>query len=238
MHLAAGISALFLTIGLLTVFGYAQDGPAMAGRTADGCLVTPPQMEGPYYPPRAQLEAQMDKDNDLTRVAGQPAAAKGLVLYVMGQVRDSGCRPIEGAVVEIWQASESGRYRHPRDTENPAPLDPKFQYWGKYVTGKDGRYQFKTIKPGAYPIGPRLMRPPHIHFKVSSPESGEFITQMYFAGDSFQEQDPIFNKIPGPERNRVVVTMEQPGSDYERDARISRFDVTLPQPGKLPKRNN
>lgn len=238
MSFAARIGTIFLSLELLTAYGYAENKPPMPGRTADGCPATPPQMEGPYYPPRAQLEAQMDKDNDLTQVTGQADTAKGLVLYVIGQVRDVRCRPIEGAVVEIWQASESGRYQHPRDTENPAPLDPQFQYWGKYVTGKDGRYVFKTIKPGAYPIGPGLMRPPHIHFKVSSPEFGAFITQMYFAGDSFQEQDPIFSRIPIPERNSVVVTMDQPGSDYERDARICRFDVTLPQPGKLPARKN
>jgi protocatechuate 3,4-dioxygenase beta subunit len=235
MRLAARIGTILLSLELLTTCGYAEDIPRGPGQTADGCPVTPAQMEGPYYPPKAQLDAQTDKDSNLTQVSGQPGTAKGLVLYVMGQIRDAHCRPVEGAMVEIWQASESGRYRHPRDTQNPAPLDPQFQYWGKYVTGKDGRYVFKTIKPGAYPIGPRLMRPPHIHFKVSSSELGEFITQMYFAGDSFQEQDPIFNKIPGPERNSVVVTMEQPGSDYERDARICRFDVTLPQPGKLPK---
>jgi protocatechuate 3,4-dioxygenase beta subunit len=238
MRLGAGIGAIVLSLGLLTVYGSAAEIQKMPRETADGCPVTPPQTEGPYYPPKTQLDAQMDKDSDLTQVSGQPGTAKGLVLYVMGQIRDARCRPIEGAMVEIWQASESGRYRHPRDTQNPAPLDPQFQYWGKYITGKDGRYLFKTIKPGAYPIGPQLMRPPHIHFKVTSPEFGQLITQMYFAGDSFQEQDPILNRIPGPERNSVVVTMEQPGSDYERDARICRFDVTLPQPGKLPTRNN
>ena len=228
MRHATRIGALFLILVGLTVSGYAEDMQRGAGQTADGCPATPRQTEGPYYPPKAQMDAQLDKDNDLTQVKGQPGKASGQVLYVMGQIQDSRCRPIEAAIVEIWQASGSGRYRHPRDTQNPAPLDPQFQYWGRYITDKDGRYVFKTIKPGAYPIGPGTMRPSHIHFKVSHPEHGEFVTQMYFVGDRFQDKDPIFNDIPRAERNRVLVTMEQPPADYEPDTRLARFDVTLP----------
>jgi len=227
MRPATRVGVMFLILVGLTVSGYAEDMQRAAGQTADGCPATPRQTEGPYYPPKAQMDAQLDKDNDLTQVKGQPGKASGQVLYVMGQIRDSRCRPIEAAIVEIWQASESGRYRHPRDSQNPAPLDPQFQYWGRYITDKDGRYVFKTIKPGAYPMGPGTMRPSHIHFKVSHPEYGEFITQMYFVGDRFQDKDPIFNDIPRAERNRVLVTMEQPPADYEPDARLARFDVTL-----------
>lgn len=201
--------------------------PAPYGSTAETCPPTPRQAEGPYYPPKAQIEAQQDKDNDLTQIKGQAGKAKGQLLYVMGRVRDTGCRPIEGAVVEIWQASENGRYRHPRESDNLKPLDPDFQYWGTFTTGKDGRYMFKTVKPGPYTIGFGRTRPSHIHFKVSHPDFGEFITQMYFAGDPYQDKDGIFNDIPASERDRVVVTMESPGADYERDARICPFDLTL-----------
>jgi protocatechuate 3,4-dioxygenase beta subunit len=230
-HAIRVVVALLILVGL-TVGGYAEDMQKAAGQTADGCPATPPQMEGPYYPPKAQIDAQLDKDNDLTQVKGQAGKATGQILYVMGQIRDTRCRPIEDAIVEIWQASDTGRYRHPRDTKNPAPLDPQFQYWGKAITGKDGRYLFKTIKPGAYPMGPGTMRPSHIHFKVSHPEYGEFITQMYFVGDPFQDKDPIFNDVPRAERNRLLVTMEQPGADYEPEARLARFDVTLPTAGR------
>jgi protocatechuate 3,4-dioxygenase beta subunit len=228
MHYATRVGAMFLILVGLTVSGYAENMQRAAGKTPEGCPATPPQTAGPYYPPKAQIDAQLDQDNDLTQVKGQAGKATGQILYVMGQIRDALCRPIEGAIVEIWQASDTGRYRHPRDTQNPAPLDPQFQYWGKYVTGKDGRYLFKTIKPGAYPIGPGTMRPSHIHFKVSHPEYGEFITQMYFVGDPYQDKDPIFKDVPPAERNRLLVTMEQPGADYEPEARVARFDVTLP----------
>ncbi|HJU06549.1 MAG TPA: protocatechuate 3,4-dioxygenase [Nitrospiraceae bacterium] len=214
---------------LLAVVSFAGMGLTAAPwtRAMAQCLPTPRQTEGPYYPPRKQLEAMLDKDNDLTHVRGQTGRAKGQMIYVMGQVRDEGCRPIMGAVIEIWQASENGRYHHPRDNGNTAPLDPHFQYWGKYVTERDGRYLFKTIKPGAYQAEPDWTRPPHIHFKITHPDFHELITQMYFAGDPYQAKDFILNKIPHAERERVIVSMEHPRSDYDRDAPLCRFDLTL-----------
>ena len=144
MHYATRVGAMFLILVGLTVSGYAEDMQRAAGQTAEGCPATPPQTEGRYYPPKTQMDAQLDKDNDLTQVKGQAGKATGQILYVMGQIRDTRCRLIEGAIVEIWQASDTGRYRHPRDTQNPAPLDPQFQYWGKYITGKDGRLSLQN----------------------------------------------------------------------------------------------
>jgi protocatechuate 3,4-dioxygenase beta subunit len=226
MHRAL-FRAVTLTLMLPATYGLAADTQKPAGLAAEVCRPTPPQTEGPYYPPKAQMDAQVDKDNDLTQVQGDPGRPKGQLLYVKGRVRDANCRAIAAATVEIWQASENGRYRHPRDTENPAPLDPHFQYWGKAVTDKEGRYLFKTIKPGAYSIGQGRTRPSHIHFKVSHPEFRDFITQMYFAGDPYQDQDFILRDIPPSERDLVVVSMEPPAPDQERDAKICRFDLTL-----------
>ncbi|HZS94176.1 MAG TPA: protocatechuate 3,4-dioxygenase [Chloroflexota bacterium] len=192
---------------------------------ADTCAPTPRQTEGPYYPPPAQREAQVDMDTDLTHIEGQSGHAKGQVIEVTGQVRDRQCRPVVGAVVELWQASENGRYDHPGDRDNPAPLDPNFQYWAKTTTNQDGRYRFTTIKPGAYQAGPRWIRPPHLHFKVSHPAFGTFITQMYFAGDRDQDEDRILQDVPSHARDRVIMTPE-PSS--RTGVQQVRFDVTLP----------
>ena len=227
LQASAPISRRSLVVSITSFAGLIL-GSAVCARAMAACLITPPQTAGPYYPPHTQLDAMLDKDNDLTHVRGKIGKAKGQTLYVMGQVRDDACRPISGATIEIWQASENGRYHHPRDEGNPAPLDPHFQYWGKYVTERDGRYLFKTIKPGAYQAEPGWIRPPHIHFRVSHPTSGVLITQMYFAGDPYQGNDFILNKVPESERGRVIVVMEHPRSDYDRDAPLCRFDLTLP----------
>jgi len=221
------ISRRRLLLAMLSIAGVELASTAWGRVINELCRLTPFQTEGPYYPPRLQLEAMLDKDSDLTQVSGRSGRAKGQVIYVMGQARDEQCRPLEGAMVEIWQASENGRYHHPRDEGNPAPLDPHFQYWGKQVTKPDGRYLFKTIKPGSYQAGPGWIRPPHIHFKISHKHAPELTTQMYFAGDPHQASDYILNRVPTAERERVIVTPEPQGPGSESDVLICRFDLTL-----------
>ena len=71
-------------------------------------------------------------------------------------------------LVEIWQANAAGRYRHHGD-QHPAPLDPNFTGGGPVPDRRrTGRYQFVTIKPGAYPWQnhPNAWRPAHIHFSL------------------------------------------------------------------------
>ena len=99
----------------------------------------------------------------------------------MGRFLNMKGEPIPGARVEIWQANTYGRYTHPGDT-NPAPLDPNFEGYGVQITDAEGRYRFKTIKPGAYPAAQGWTRPPHIHFKVET-KTNWLVTQMYFYGE-------------------------------------------------------
>lgn len=150
---------------------------------AADCSPTPAQIKGPFYPVSLPEE---DSINDLTFIEGRRKGdvAAGEVVYITGTVLDAACKPVKGALVEIWQAAASGRYDHPADTSG-LKLDPNFQGWGEYITGDDGRYVFKTIVPGHYPADEDWIRPPHVHFKVTRRGFHELITQMYFAATSF-----------------------------------------------------
>lgn len=192
------------------------------GQNEAVCLPTPPQTEGPFYP----VHQPDDKDNDLTLVKGHTKRATGQVIYIVGQVRDAQCRPIAGALVEIWQAAASGRYRHPDDRNTSASHDPDFQHWGMTVTDQEGRYQFKTVKPSPYPAGLFWTRPSHIHFKVYRKGFPALTTQMYFESDPYLEKDLIFQRIPESARPRVVVRLDPPTGDLEADAKLCRFDIT------------
>jgi protocatechuate 3,4-dioxygenase beta subunit len=185
--------------------------------------LTPVQPEGPFYP----VHDQLDKDNDLTQVRGDAGVAKGQVIYVRGKVLSVDCAPIQNALVEIWQACESGRYNHPGDTENPALLDDHFQYWGQCVTNANGEYVFKTIIPGSYPAGENWIRPPHIHFKISRRGFHEFITQMYFAGQALNEKDLIFKALSKADQAKVVVSLQPPSDEFEPNSKIATFDLVL-----------
>ncbi len=149
-----------------------------------GIIPTPAEVEGPFYP----VLDQQDKDFDLTKIEGRQAAADGVHIIIKGQITDVSGNPVENAIIDLWQANARGRYRHPRDP-NPQPLDPNFQGWAIIHSGKDGKFRFKTVKPGAYPASKTWIRPPHIHFKISSRGYDPLITQMYFPEEKLNETD-------------------------------------------------
>lgn len=153
-------------------------------------------------------------DNDLT--AQHESEPIGERIFVHGRVLDEDGRPLRGALVEIWQANAAGRYRHKVDTFN-APLDPNFSGGGRMLTDEDGRYWFKTIKPGPYPWGNHhnAWRPAHIHFSFfGAGILSRLVTQMYFPGDPLQPLDPIFNSIPDEAaRHRLISQLDMDRSE-------------------------
>jgi protocatechuate 3,4-dioxygenase beta subunit len=183
---------------------------------ARGASPTPAQSAGPFYPERLPL----DHDNDLIVVAGAGRRARGVVLHLSGQVLDLDGGPVPGALVEIWQCDGNGRYHHPGDRRAVAP-DPGFQGYGRFSSGSDGGYRFRTIRPVAYPG-----RTPHIHFAVTAPDGARLVTQMYVHGEPGNHRDGLFSRIPQELRHRVLVALAPaPGGAPELSA---RFDIVLP----------
>lgn len=168
---------------------------------------TPRQPLGPFYPE----EIPFDNNQDLTIVDGKLTQAKGKIIILKGVVQDDLCRPIDGAIVEIWQACHTGKYLHASDTSNNL-LDPNFQYYGKVKTNKKGEYQFKTILPGKYNATETWVRPPHIHYKVSLRGYNELVTQLYFEGQKENETDRILQGLSAQEQSEVLVNLESKSS--------------------------
>tara|TARA_Y100000590_G_C15416992_1_gene899861 strand:- start:184 stop:840 length:657 start_codon:yes stop_codon:yes gene_type:complete len=182
------------------------------------CGLTPEQTEGPFYP----IQDQADKDNDLTQVRGKTRKALGKVVILKGIVQDDQCRPVENALVEIWQACATGKYNHPGDP-NTAELDPNFQYWGRAVTNKKGEYEFKTIRPGHYPATNTWMRPAHIHMKVHRRGFEELTTQVYFKDDPFNREDRILQALSSQEKANVIVDFKK--QPHQEDTGV--FNISI-----------
>jgi protocatechuate 3,4-dioxygenase beta subunit len=164
---------------------------------------------------------------DLTiQHSGEPIGER---IVVTGRVLDGAGRPVAHQLVEVWQANAGGRYIHRRD-QHPAPLDPNFTGVGRCLTGADGTYWFKTIKPGPYPWRNHLnaWRPAHIHFSLFGTDfTQRLVTQMYFPGDPLFPLDPIYQSITDQKaRDRLVAT-------YDHDLTMPeyatgyRWDVVL-----------
>lgn len=173
----------------------------------DDLPLTPRQVKGPFYPVPS-IEQQIFNDTDLTRKLPDHALADGQIVDIEGIVRDRKGRTLANTVVEIWQASEDGLYNHPNDAAEDPELDANFQYWGRFITGEDGAYRFKTIVPGEYQG--RSAR--HIHFRVASPGYRELITQSYFSmyGER-NTKDALYRRLNKQARELLTVEFNDTG---------------------------
>jgi protocatechuate 3,4-dioxygenase beta subunit len=200
--------------------GYALSPPSARLLARQRLRRTPDQILGPFYP----LIKPPDQDADLTAVSGKVGRAKGQVIRLTGRVLNLKGEPVAGARVEIWQASARGRYTHPDDT-NPEQLDPNFHGYGAQVTDKEGRYRFKTIKPGAYPAAAGgWMRAPHVHFRVTG-RANEFVTQMYFDGEPLNDTDRFLQSAGAP--RMLVAKLSPPAKDSEPGSPVVNWDIIL-----------
>jgi protocatechuate 3,4-dioxygenase beta subunit len=196
-----------------------------AGRAPAGAQTlrrTPTQVLGPFYP----VVKPLDQDADLTSVAGRSGRATGQVIDVMGRIMNRDGKPVAGARVEIWQANTHGRYTHPSD-RNPAPLDPNFEGFAVLKTDADGRYRFRTIKPGAYPEDSGVLRAPHIHFEVFG-RTNRLVTQMYFAGEALNDTDRFLATAAG-NRERLIVPFKPSPEQQAANPLVGVWDIVLDQ---------
>jgi protocatechuate 3,4-dioxygenase beta subunit len=167
------------------------------------------------------------EDSDLTRQhGGEPVGER---IIVTGQVLDEDGCLAAGTLVEIWQANAAGRYRHDVDRHD-APLDPNFTGCGRTLTDDLGRYQFTTIKPGAYPWRNHhnAWRPAHIHFSVFGPAfCTRLVTQMYFPGDPLLAWDPLYLSVPSDEARQRLISSLDWETTIPEQALGYRFDIVL-----------
>jgi protocatechuate 3,4-dioxygenase beta subunit len=105
------------------------------------------------------------------------AGMAGTRLTLTGYVVTTGCAPIAGATVNIWQADATGTYDNSGYTLR-----------GYVVTDATGRFTIETIVPGEYPG-----RTEHIHVKVTPPGGATLTTQVYFPGATANDADGIYS---------------------------------------------
>lgn len=177
-------------------------------------MPTPRQSEGPFYPDILPA----DMDNDLVRIEGMAREAGGEILRLTGRVLHIDGRPLEGAVVEIWQCDETGRYIHTRDG-GPGGNDRYFQGIGRAAVDADGRYAFRTIRPVAY-----TGRTPHIHATVIAANGRQLTTQVYVAGEATNARDGLYSRLSPEEQERVTMALVPGPSGFDWSA---EFDFVV-----------
>ncbi|MFG1797674.1 protocatechuate 3,4-dioxygenase subunit beta [Nocardia sp. NPDC049149] len=172
-------------------------------------------------------------DNDLTAQHAQQPIGQRIIVH--GRLLDGDGKPIPNSLIEIWQANSGGRYRHDSDRWDSA-LDPHFDGVGRTLTDNAGRYEFTTVKPGAYPWRNHhnAWRPAHIHFSLFGTAFAQrLVTQMYFPDDPLFFQDPVYNSVPEHARELLVSRFDYERSEPER-ALAFAFDIVLRGPDATP----
>jgi protocatechuate 3,4-dioxygenase, beta subunit len=187
------------------------------GLFAEALTLTPKQTEGPFYPDKLPL----DTDNDLLVVNDALTPAVGEVTYVSGRILGPDGSPIRNALVEIWQCDSGGAYLHTR-TGNADKKDTNFQGFGRFITGSDGRYLFRTIKPVPYPG-----RTPHIHYAIKMKGREKWTTQCYIKGHPGNEKDGIWRGIRDDKQRESVTVDFAPLSGAKAGELAAAFDVVM-----------
>jgi protocatechuate 3,4-dioxygenase beta subunit len=129
---------------------------------ANVCLLTPETTAGPFY-----LDPGLVRQ-DITE--GRP----GVPLKVALQVVDAGCRPLDGARVDVWHCDAAGDYsgfarQGSRDTLGETFLR------GTQFTDARGIAAFETIWPGWY-----RGRTPHVHYRIFLDAETLMTSQLFF----------------------------------------------------------
>jgi protocatechuate 3,4-dioxygenase beta subunit len=169
------------------------------------------------------------QDNDLLlngRVDGDPIGER---ILVHGRVLDEEARPVPGVLIELWQANAAGRYRHVNDRFK-APLDPDFTGLGRTLSDAQGRFRFRTVKPGPYPWRNRVndWRPAHIHLSIFGRAFLQrLVTQLYFEGDPWLRHCPIFGAVADAEARERLVARLDLDETVPFDLVAWRFDIVL-----------
>ena len=183
---------------------------------------TPNMVLGPFYP---QVKPT-DQDRDLTLIRGHSTPASGQVIHLKGRVLDRRGQPVRNARVELWQTNSHGRYAHRSDPNIKAALDPNFQGFGVQLTDHEGRFQFKTVKPGPYPAREGTwMRAPHIHFDIQGRVDRK-VTQLFFPNERLNDQDRLLQTVRG-DRNALMASVEAVGSLGASSELLVRWDIIL-----------
>lgn len=163
---------------------------------------TPATVLGPFH---------IEGSPELGYGADMSQGLPGTPLVLHGTVTDLDGHPVSGAVLDLWQADNEGRYESQHADVDEARLR------GKYTARDDGSFCVRTVAPLGYtipmdgPVGALIsqteishFRPAHVHFLIDVPGYEPLITHLFEQGADYLDSDVVFGV-----KERLVVRYEK-----------------------------
>ena len=143
-----------------------------------------------------------------------PENEPGEPLVVTGKIfQPDGKTPAEGMVLFVYHTDRTGYYNAQDDASHP-----RLKGWMKI--GADGKYEFRTIRPGAYP---HRSTPAHIHAHLYGPGDSERSIEDYWFKDDPRINDSELKKMTEQGAHPAIVELKRGSDGVWRGER----DITL-----------
>ncbi len=142
------------------------------------------------------------------------ATEPGEPLLISGTIfAPDGHTPLEGISLWVYHTDATGHYSPLRESGGD---NRNTRLHGLMQTNRDGRYEFRTIKPASYP-GRTI--PAHVHAYVSGPGYPEYwIEDFLFEGDPFITEE-MRQKFAGKGNFSSILKLTRGGDGIWRGTR-------------------
>ena len=182
--------------------------------------ITPSQTIGPFAAPALTPHEAGRKQYDWKQLVGNNTVTPdtdGVRIRIEGRLVDGAGKPLDGVLLETWQADGQGRYAHPRDGR---ATNSSFKGFGRIETDLEGRFTIETIKPGQVPGPNGAAQAPHIVVAIHLRGILSHLYSRIYFGDeaAANAADPVLKLVPTERRDTLIAKRD--GTAYKIDFQI------------------
>lgn len=159
-----------------------------------------------------------------------------------GRVLDGAGSPVGDGMVETWQADPDGFFDHPDGhvdhaeghVDHPDAVRPRGdgtapgRGFGRCLTGPDGGWSVRTVRPGRLPAPGGGEEAPHLDVSVFARGLlDRVVTRVYFADEpDANAADPVLALVP-PARRATLLAQPDGEGGWRFDVRLQGPDETV-----------
>lgn len=174
-----------------------------------------------FFSAELSMPDQFVTSNNLAKKVGSFYRAFGEIIFLQGTIVDSFGVPVEGAIVEIWQANAAGKY-HTLLEENSEYIDKYFNMSGRTITDNLGNYYFISVMPGA-----STGRAPHVNMNIYHTKFGRLETEVYFENHPFNKTDYQYLAYDEDERKALTADVRHSDIFDTNSVKLCTFNIVM-----------